>query len=149
MTATVNGAAWVAGGHGTTLTAGYYQGTRPLLAVGGLEVGQYYVRAITLYICGVTAPGSYTLASINTGSYATWEDSEGILGDPGYTVSSSATDTTHQGTVIVTRFDPGTRTAEGTFSFDTFTQASQGAVHVTGGHFSVRYTARVDLPPQC
>ena len=140
ISATVDGVPWRPGGGGAPPPyATLYQGDQ-VLAVGGLysRSTPYRSEQILLSLNHVTGPGSYALGDpgvTSSGLYTVWQ---GLLTDPGFSVTSYFTSAAVTGTVVLSQLDPATHAIAGSFSFEA-ESASGGRVAITAGSFHGHY----------
>jgi hypothetical protein len=117
-------------------------GINEYLSNGILNIGSEMVASsghdyLDFVVQNVTTPGSYSLSLAGpTSNYARFET---ILS--GQSSTTYVTDTSHGGTVVVTKLDTAHHIIYGTFQFDVVNTAnSTDVVHVTNGQFTILYT---------
>src|SRR5881628_2494808 len=120
MSATVNGLPWHPGGPGVTPPGATFSEGQQVLSFGGLfaVASPYHAAGIAITLTHVSGPGTYVLAdrdSTSSGLYDVWD---GSLTDSTFTTTWYFTSAAATGTVVVSQFDPATRTVAGTFSFE-------------------------------
>ncbi len=140
LSATIDGNPWAPGGPGAETTAIIYQGDNTLAVSGDrVSTSPPHGENLRLAVLGVTGPGTYALAGTDGSRYAAYQVSQGLLGDPGFSIVTYFTTADPGGVVVITQFDPNAHTIQGTFNF-TGQLGDQTAI-ITEGSFSGRYEA--------
>ena len=140
LSATIDGNPWAPGGPGAETTAIIYQGDNTLAVSGDrVSTSPPHGENLRLAVLGVTGPGTYTLSGTDRSRYAAYQVSQGLLGDPGFSIVTYFTTVDPGGVLVITQLDPNAHTIQGTFNF-TGQFGEQTAV-ITEGAFSGPYEA--------
>jgi hypothetical protein len=138
LSATIDGNSWAPGGRGAETTAIIYQGDNTLAVSGDrVSTSPPHGENLRLVVLGVTGPGTYSLSGTDASRYAAYQVSQGLLGDPGFSIVTYFTTADPGGVVIITQLDPNTHTIQGTFNFTG--QFGEQTALITEGSFSGRY----------
>ena len=128
MTAKVNGNSFSA-----DCSANYSNGRLMLVSI---TIGSP-VKEFNIYL-GVTAAGTIAL-NTNTGAIGTGNTGVYAEGPSASSLTDYATDSTHTGTMVITKFDVAAKKVSGTFSFNAIQispNTGTGTVSITDGAFT-------------